>query len=267
MRERFFKIGVVGLLLLIMSIPTQFILAGMTGGGTVSTGESVSITVNDPIRKIGDEISIYSATNARPGAATAAHIQALELDNAKVTNATHTGDVTGSTQLTIAAGHIYAAALAMTEAAVNGYSFKYDAVTGKFTPYDPNTFTGPITIGGTPAIVSNASISTIKQIYNVPVTDVIVSSAATLNAYIREHNITLVSGNNNLTISNPVDGEVIVLNLYQPSSGAAGTVTFSPIPIPEGGTLPVLTVTNSAYDMVVLKYNGTKSKWVISSAM
>jgi len=45
---------------------------------------------------------IQSATNAQKGLATAAHITAIEANTAKVTNATHTGDVTGSTALTIA---------------------------------------------------------------------------------------------------------------------------------------------------------------------
>ena len=45
---------------------------------------------------------IQSATNAQKGLATAAHITAVEANTLKVTNANHSGDVTGSGALTIA---------------------------------------------------------------------------------------------------------------------------------------------------------------------
>lgn len=48
------------------------------------------------------EISFRAATNAQTGYATASHITAIEANTAKETNATHTGDVTGSGELTIA---------------------------------------------------------------------------------------------------------------------------------------------------------------------
>jgi hypothetical protein len=47
------------------------------------------------------EIAFRAATNAQTGYATAAHISAIETNTAKVTNATHTGQVTGSTALTV----------------------------------------------------------------------------------------------------------------------------------------------------------------------
>jgi len=47
-------------------------------------------------------IALPAATNAAAGHATAAHITAIEANTAKVTNATHSGDATGATALTIA---------------------------------------------------------------------------------------------------------------------------------------------------------------------
>jgi len=47
------------------------------------------------------ELNFRAATDAQTGYATAAHIQAITANTAKVTNSTHTGDVTGSTTLTI----------------------------------------------------------------------------------------------------------------------------------------------------------------------
>lgn len=49
----------------------------------------------------GQSDAIQSATNAQNGLSTAAQVTAQEANTAKVTNATHTGDVTGSGALTI----------------------------------------------------------------------------------------------------------------------------------------------------------------------
>lgn len=71
-----------------------------TGGGTIT-----DVTGTSPVVSSGGTtpaISMPAATNASAGHATAAHITAIEANTAKVTNATHTGDVTGSGALTIA---------------------------------------------------------------------------------------------------------------------------------------------------------------------
>lgn len=81
-----------------------------TAGGTVT-----GVTGTAPIVSSGGTapaISIPAATNAVAGHATAAHITALEANNAKVSNATHTGDVTGATALTIAANAVTTAKIA-----------------------------------------------------------------------------------------------------------------------------------------------------------
>jgi len=69
---------------------------------TLSATSPVTIS-NTPtvIAGAAPVIAIPAATNAIPGHATAAHITAIEANTAKVTNATHTGDVTGATALTI----------------------------------------------------------------------------------------------------------------------------------------------------------------------
>ena len=64
------------------------------GVSTPATHASTHIT--------GGSDAIQLATNARPGLASAAHITAIEANTAKTSNATHTGDVTGATALTIA---------------------------------------------------------------------------------------------------------------------------------------------------------------------
>lgn len=76
---------------------------GGIGSEILTVDSHVPVTVAAPISLLGQAISIPAATNAVAGHATAAHIQAIEANTAKVTNATHTGEVTGSGALTITA--------------------------------------------------------------------------------------------------------------------------------------------------------------------
>ena len=83
--------------------------AGSLSWTTPTVGTVTSVTGTSPIVSSGGAtpaISIPAATNASAGHATSAHITAIEANTAKVTNATHTGDVTGATALTIAANAV-----------------------------------------------------------------------------------------------------------------------------------------------------------------
>lgn len=74
-------------------------------GNVANVAQVTSVTASAPLASSGGTtpaISIPAATNASDGYATMGHIQAIEANTLKVTNATHTGDVTGSTGLTIA---------------------------------------------------------------------------------------------------------------------------------------------------------------------
>jgi hypothetical protein len=91
--------------------------------GAQTIANKVTMTATSPVVVSGTPtviatapvaISLPAATNAAAGHATAAHIQAIEANTAKVTNATHTGDVTGATALTIAAKAVTAAKIADT---------------------------------------------------------------------------------------------------------------------------------------------------------
>ena len=80
-------------------------LAFVAGTSSIS-GVVTSVTGTSPMVSSGGTtpaISIPAATNASAGYATAAHITAIEANTAKVTNATHTGDATGSTALAVVA--------------------------------------------------------------------------------------------------------------------------------------------------------------------
>uniref|UniRef100_A0A6M3J0Y6 Putative tail protein n=1 Tax=viral metagenome TaxID=1070528 RepID=A0A6M3J0Y6_9ZZZZ len=76
----------------------------LTGTNSGDNPGVTAVTGTSPVASSGGTtpaISIPAATNVAAGHATAAHITAIEANTAKVTNATHTGEVTGSGALTI----------------------------------------------------------------------------------------------------------------------------------------------------------------------
>jgi hypothetical protein len=73
--------------------------------------------------------------------------------------------------------------------------------------------------------------------------------------------IQLATGAQTFTFSNPIDGGRYVLVLKQPSSGAAGTVTWPAAVHWSGGSAPVLTITNNAVDVVSFVYDGTNTTY------
>jgi len=101
-----------------------------------STQGVASFTANDFNATAGNISIDYTngtkATNAVPGFATAAHITAIEANTAKVTNATHTGDVTGATALTIGSDKILEGMLKSVNAPTDEYFLTYESTTGDF---------------------------------------------------------------------------------------------------------------------------------------
>lgn len=82
----------------------EFSDAEKTKLGTVDTNADVTGSNAPQAHKTSHtdgSDDIQSATNAQKGVATAAHIQAIEANTSKTTNATHTGEVTGSGALTV----------------------------------------------------------------------------------------------------------------------------------------------------------------------
>jgi hypothetical protein len=70
--------------------------------------------------------------------------------------------------------------------------------------------------------------------------------------------IQLANGNNTFTFANPISGARYLLILKQPSSGAAGTVTWPTISWPSGAA-PILTVTNNKVDIISFIYDATNA--------
>tara|TARA_R110002020_G_scaffold7771_3_gene32244 strand:+ start:8943 stop:9914 length:972 start_codon:yes stop_codon:yes gene_type:complete len=72
---------------------------------------------------------------------------------------------------------------------------------------------------------------------------------------------------NTFAASNPLDGATYILQIKQPSSGAAGTVTWGASVKWPGGAAPTLTATNDAIDIVTLVYNGTTTHYYATSIL
>jgi hypothetical protein len=67
----------------------------------------------------------------------------------------------------------------------------------------------------------------------------------------------LASADQTFTFANPQAGSRYLLRLQQPSSGAAGTVTWPATVHWAGGTAPTLSTTNSQVDIFTFYYDGT----------
>ena len=116
--------------------------AAIAGGGTtlVDIVTTSPLTVNGttnlndalPGSDADVTFNIPAATNAAPGHATAAHITAIEANTSKVTNATHSGDVTGSGALTIVVNAVEESMLKAVDEASDEECLTYESTTGDF---------------------------------------------------------------------------------------------------------------------------------------
>ena len=79
--------------------------------------------------------------------------------------------------------------------------------------------------------------------------------------------IQLASGANTFSGLNPKDGATYILQIKQPSSGAAGTITWGANVKWPAATAPTLTTTNDYIDIVTLIYNGTTTHYYASATL
>ena len=122
------------------------------------------------------------------------------------------------------------------------------------TTITAGTATGPIAVTGS----YNSTL----------VVDTVAGGAVTVNWSLGNvHRLILGNNSNTVTLSNPTSGLRGLIILVQPSSGAAGTVTFSPSVKTAGGAGITLTATNSAVDDVYLMYDGTGTAYHAMAAL
>jgi len=79
--------------------------------------------------------------------------------------------------------------------------------------------------------------------------------------------IQLASGANTFTPSSPQDGATYILQIKQPSSGAAGTITWGASVKWPAATGPILSTTNDYIDIVTLIYNGTTTHYYAAATL
>ena len=79
--------------------------------------------------------------------------------------------------------------------------------------------------------------------------------------------IQLASGANALSLINPKSGATYILQVKQPSSGAAGTITYPTSVKYPGGSKPILTTDNDAIDIITLIYNGTTTHYYANATL
>jgi hypothetical protein len=96
---------------------------------TIGTGKVITAMILDDnvtAAKLANSINAEIAANTAKTGITSGQTSAITANTAKVTNATHTGDVTGATALTIAAGAVDIAMLSATGTAGSGNFLRGD---------------------------------------------------------------------------------------------------------------------------------------------
>jgi hypothetical protein len=112
-----------------ITISSGVISAPGAGGGTIT-----AVTGTAPVVSSGGTapaISMAAATDSVPGYMTSADHTALTANTAKVTNATHTGDATGATALTVVAVQSYGMA---SGAPTTGDFWRFNGTSWLHTP-------------------------------------------------------------------------------------------------------------------------------------
>jgi hypothetical protein len=106
---------------------------------------------------------------------------------------------------------------------------------------------------------TGAQISTAGLLYNtITFNYATVSGGLSINCQVGDIISTTLSNSTPtaITLINPRKGSII-LQLKQPSSGAAATVTWATTIVWAGGSAPTLTTTNNYVDLITLVYDGT----------
>jgi hypothetical protein len=242
--------------------------------GTRGPGTVTSVTGTAPVTSSGGAtpaISIPAATNAAAGHATAAHIAAIEANTAKITNASHTGDVTGATALTIAANAVSNAKAATM--ATKTYKGRTSAATGDAEDVavatlkadlvlvkadvglgsvdDTSDAAKPVSTAQQTALDLKAALSAAQTFTGAQrgAVTALTSTAASIAINLATNNNFSHTTSENSTLaapSNPVAGQSGIIIITQ--GATARTLAYNAFWKFAGGTIPTLTATASAVD-------------------
>jgi len=209
-----------------------------TFAGGVSSVNSLTGAVSLTTALIPESGNLYY-TDARVIANSA-----VALNTAKVTNATHTGDVLGSGALTIAAGVVTYAKIQ----AISATKRLLGRISGGAGSAEEIVISGNLAMSSTDLIVRTSKVKTITGTYSVPITEGTI----------------LVNGSG-LTITLPdtstvANGdEFIIKNI---AGATSNTISVFNAGIEEIDGSATYSGLNLAYNCVTLKYGGS-SKWYI----
>ncbi len=140
-------------------------------------------------------------------------------------------------------------------------SYNDQAVTTTSTPQ-----LARLGLGG--AADASAVMKATGQYYSAKCTDTVTTGAFTVDWNSGNvHYVVLDNGANTATFNNPKDGSRYLLIVMQPSSGAAGTISWPGTVAWPSGSAPTLTATNAKVDIVAFVYDGTNTKYYGSSSL
>ncbi len=244
-------------------------ITALTGNVTASGPGSAVATIANSAVTLAKIANIADATilgnntggSAAPVALTVSQTKTvLGLDNvansAQVTNVTGTSPIASSGGTTPAISIANAAADGSTKGAAAFNATNFSASSGVV-----NTIQG-ISTAATPqftrlglgqATDSSAVMAATGQYFATRVTCTITLDWNNGNV----QTITLANSGQTFTFANGKSGGRYLLELKQPASGAAGTVTWPGSVKWSGGTAPTLTATNGQTDIITFYFNGT----------
>ncbi len=129
-----------------------------------------------------------------------------------------------------------------------------------------------LTFDGSKLTVTSANVTTLISIVKMIATGQYASTSYAASVSIDWNNgnvqyLTLASGAQVITMTNPVSGGRYILDLRQPSSGAAGTVTWPSTVKWPSGTAPTLTTTNNSTDEIALVYFSDNTSYRAGSSL
>jgi hypothetical protein len=207
-------------------------LTGVVSLTTASIPESGSLYLTDVNLNANTE---YIATKA-----------AVALNTAKVTNATHTGDVTGATALTIAAGVVTYAKMQ----AISATKRLLGRISGGAGSAEEIAISGNLAMSATDLIVRTSKIKSISANYSIPITEgTILANGSSLTITLPDTS-TVANGDEFIikNIAGATNNSLVVFNAG--IEEIDGSATYSGL--------------NLAYNCVTVKYGGSNRWYIIN---
>lgn len=197
-------------------------LLNVADGATANQGTVTNVTVSAPLAVSNGTttpaISIPAATTSNDGYMTKELVAAVNANTAKVSNANHTGDVTGSTTLTIANKAVTLAKMA--DLAANTIIGNNTASAGVPLALTPAQVRSMLNVASGAEVNQNA-FTTVK----VGATDVDATTKTDVLTLTAGSNINIAANASTKTVTIGINGVIPIANGGTGASNAAGALT------------------------------------------